>query len=500
MHLFKYPRRRFRRRRVPSSASLRNSASLPLSPTAIEIKKLINTEADGSARKAFENEMNSFLKLLSRYLEQKSRPPSLDWSTIKALAPDQVIPYEELTESASIDSLKKLAILKLNGGLGTTMGMQGGTKAALEVHNGLTFLDMTMQQVLHVNSTHNVDVPLLFMTSFSTYDETLRITRKYANQPIKVTLFNQSRYPQVAENTYLPCPKNTNEGKTWYPPGHGDLYTALDRSGVLDALLSQGKEYVFVSNSDNLGATVDEKILQHMITCKSDFLIEVTNKTNKDDTGGSVVDYDGVVRLVELEQVPPEHVQDFMSAKHFKSFNTNSMWISLKAIKRIIGKGELELEIFEKRVSGENERAYIQLETAAASAVKYFEKPKVINVSRSRFLPVKTCSDLLLIRSDVYQIQNGCLVLNDNRLFQSPTIKLSDQFRSVDQFQRRFKTVPSMVDLDLLTVTGDVHFGRNVTLRGIIIVAAEEGRRIDIPDGCILENRLVTGNLNMIEL
>jgi len=157
-----------------------------------------------------------------------------------------------------------------------------GAKSALEVKDGLTLLDMTIQQILHTNSTHNIDVPLVIMTSFKTYDDTLHITKKYANQPIGITLFNQSRYPQVTENAYLPCPKNIFDD-AWYPPGNGDLFTALDRSGVLDSLLSDGKEYIFVSNSDNLGATIDQRILHHMIDSNSEFLIEVTNKTTKDD-------------------------------------------------------------------------------------------------------------------------------------------------------------------------------------------------------------------------
>ena len=68
----------------------------------------------------------------------------------------------------------------------------------------------------------------------------------------------------------------------------------------------------------------------------------------------------------------------------------------------------------------------------------------------------------------------------------------------IQQFQKRFKKMPKIIELDHLTVTGDVYFGRNVTLRGTVIVVANEGQRIDIPDGCILENRLLSGNLNMI--
>lgn len=68
----------------------------------------------------------------------------------------------------------------------------------------------------------------------------------------------------------------------------------------------------------------------------------------------------------------------------------------------------------------------------------------------------------------------------------------------IQQFQKRFKKIPKILELDHLTVTGDVNFGRNVTLRGTVIIVANEGQRIDVPDGCVLENRLLSGNLNMI--
>ena len=130
-----------------------------------------------------------------------------------------------------------------------------GAKSALEVKDDMTFLDLTVQQIEHLNKTNGVDVPLILMTSFNTHDDTLRIIKKYANQQVRITTFNQSRYPRIDKETLLPCPKRADDDKKqWYPPGHGDLYNALLHSGVLDHLLSEGKEYLFVSNSDNLGA------------------------------------------------------------------------------------------------------------------------------------------------------------------------------------------------------------------------------------------------------
>jgi UTP--glucose-1-phosphate uridylyltransferase len=131
-----------------------------------------------------------------------------------------------------------------------------GAKSALEVKNDLTFLDLTVRQIEHLNRTHDLDVPLILMTSFNTHDDTLRIIKKYADQKLRITTFNQSRYPRIMKESLLPCPKTADDEKSaWYPPGHGDLYTALMHSGVLDRLLADGKDYLFISNSDNLGAT-----------------------------------------------------------------------------------------------------------------------------------------------------------------------------------------------------------------------------------------------------
>ena len=130
-----------------------------------------------------------------------------------------------------------------------------GAKSALEVKNDMTFLDLTVRQIEHLNTSLKVDVPLILMTSFNTHDDTLRIIKKYANQQLRIVTFNQSRYPRINKETLLPCPKTADSDKSqWYPPGHGDLYNALVHSGVLDQLLAEGKQYLFVSNSYNLGA------------------------------------------------------------------------------------------------------------------------------------------------------------------------------------------------------------------------------------------------------
>jgi len=466
-----------------------------------ELNRLVNTVSDPVTKKAFDTEMQSFFDLFTRYLAEKAKSQDLDWEKIKSPAADQIVPYDQLPTSADPQSLSKLAVLKVNGGLGTSMGMTGA-KSALEVKNDMTFLDLTVRQIEHLNTDHHVDVPLILMTSFNTHEDTLRIIKKYANQQLRITTFNQSRYPRIMKESLLPCPKDVQDDKVaWYPPGHGDLYNALLHSGVLDQLLSDGKEFLFVSNSDNLGAVVDQSILQHMIETQAEFLMEVTDKTKADVKGGTLIDYDGSIRLLEIAQVPSEHTEEFKSVRKFKIFNTNNLWINLKALKRVMDSEGMELEIIINPKVTDDGQSVIQLETAAGAAIKHFKNAHGINVPRSRFLPVKSCSDLLLIKSDIYSLEHGQLVISEDRMFgTTPVIKLGDHFKKIQQFQQRFKKIPKIIELDHLTVTGDVHFGRNVTLRGTVIVVANEGQRIDIPDGCILENRLLSGNLNMTEL
>ncbi|PWN19161.1 UTP--glucose-1-phosphate uridylyltransferase [Microstroma glucosiphilum] len=465
-----------------------------------ELNKMVAEIEDPIARKAFDAEMSSFFGLFNRYLSEKAKGERLDWDKVKSPSAEQVTPYAQLQNAKDPSILNKLAVLKLNGGLGTTMGCTG-PKSVIEVRDGMTFLDLSVRQIEHLNSSHNVNVPFILMNSFNTDDDTARVIQKYANHNIEILTFNQSRYPRVSKESLLPCPRSATSDKAlWYPPGHGDLFDAMHNSGLLDRLIAAGKEYIFVSNVDNLGATVDLNIFQHMIDSQAEFISEVTDKTKADVKGGTLIDYEGTIRLLEVAQVPKEHIEDFKSIKKFQIFNCNSLWINLKAIKRVISNDELDLEIIVNNKELGSGEAVIQLETACAAAIKHFRGAKGVNVPRSRFLPVKACSDLLLIQSDLYHLQHGSLMMSEKRLFgQTPVVKLGDTFKKVSNYQRRFKSIPIIIELDHLTVSGDVVFGRGVQLRGTVIIVANEGSHITIPDGSILENKLISGNLSVIE-
>lgn len=229
------------------------------------------------------------------------------------------------------------------------------------------------------------------------------------------------------------------------------MFESITNSGVLDELIAEGKEILFVSNVDNLGAVVDLNILEHMINTESEYIMELTDKTKADVKGGTIIDYDGSVRLLEIAQVPKERVEEFKSIKKFKYFNTNNLWINLKAIKRVVEDNELSMEIIpnNKSISLKpgSDIEVLQLETAVGAAIRHFNNAHGVNVPRRRFLPVKTSSDLLLVKSDLYSMNRGQLELSPLRFGGAPLIKLGGHYKKVSDFQSVFHTFPRLLSL-----------------------------------------------------
>ena len=203
--------------------------------------------------------------------------------------------------------------------------------------------------------------------------------------------------PSSRPETCEACPE------LWYPPGHGDFYQAFSRSGLLDTFLAEGKEFCFISNMDNVGAGVDLSILEMCLSGEQEFIMEVTEKTRADVKGGTLIQYGGKLRLLEVAQVPKEKLEDFMSVKTFNVFNTNNLWISLDAISRVVRENKLEMEIIVNPVTlnTEGNPQLVQLVTAIGAAMKCFDNAVGLEVPRSRFLPVKKTSDLLLLMSNL---------------------------------------------------------------------------------------------------
>ncbi|OQR66351.1 UTP--glucose-1-phosphate uridylyltransferase-like [Tropilaelaps mercedesae] len=468
-----------------------------------EIDRLITTCLPHEKENA-EKELRRFQRHFTRFLGSSQ---SIEWDGITTLPSNAIWEYANLprpTPNTIRDMLSKLVVVKLNGGLGTSMGCQG-PKSAIPVRNDLTFLDLTVQQVENLNTTHGCNVPLVLMNSFTTEEDTVQILRKYKGFNVNIFTFMQSRFPRINKDTLMPLAKTLAEKgdeACFYPPGHGDFYESFYQSGLLKHFLQEGREYVFMSNIDNLGATVDLNILSLLLNSKNQpgFVMEVTEKTRSDVKGGTLINYGDHIRLLEIAQVPADHVDEFKSVKMFKIFNTNNLWIRLQDIKSIVEKGSMDLEVIVNSKTLSNGQNVIQLETAAGSAISHFDSAFGINVPRSRFLPVKKTSDLMLAMSNLYTMSNGALTMSPMRAFPTvPLIKLGDDhFSKVRDFLKRFSSIPDILELDHLTVSGDVTFGKGVILRGTVIIIANHGDRIDVPPGAILENKIMSGNLRIL--
>ena len=449
--------------------------------------------------------LKEFVRLVGLYAKQEA---SVKWDHVKPPPDEKIYQYKALEEvpgdmELTNALLDRLVVCKLNGGLGTTMGCRG-PKSCLEVDDNRTFLDLTVRQVEMINIRYGVDVPLLLMNSFNTHDETRAYIRKYSEHSIRIHMFQQQCYPRISKDSLLPIasePFTADTKHLWYPPGHGDIYASLFRSGLLDNLINQGKEYIFISNIDNLSATVDLKILYHLMNEDVDFCMELVPRTRADTIGGTLVDYRGETRLLEIEQVPKRHRQELLSHSSFNLFNTNNLWVNLRAIQRLCASGELNSDVIVKQTSASQGhiRKMLHLETAAGAAVKCFSSSLGLRVPRSRFRPVKTTADLLSVQSSLYSVKHGTLVLNPRRKYANvPIIKLSPEFQSVDEYMERFAAgVPDIVELDHLTVSGNVYFGTGVVLKGSVVIVCSEGSRIDIPDNSVLHDVVVTGSLRL---
>jgi len=479
-----------------------DSISSTLAACEERIKHIADSTKPGQDRDGFLSEMDDFKKLFGRFLATKNKS-FVDWAKISPPPEGMVIPEADLTQcppNKRAQLANKLCVLKLNGGLGTTMGCVG-PKSVIEVRGDITFLDLTVHQIQHLNTELNVTVPFILMNSFNTHKETQKVIRKYEHCNVRVLTFNQSRFPRIVKDNMMPFPETYDKNQEeWYPPGHGDVFKSFFKSGLLQQMIAEGREYVFLSNVDNLGATVDFNILNHLVENNVEFAMEVTDKTRADVKGGTLIEYEGKAKLLEIAQVHPSKVEEFKSIKKFKIFNTNNLWINLKAIDRLVRQSAFDnMDIIYNPKAAEGVQV-IQLETAAGAGIEYFNNAKGINVSRSRFLPVKSCSDLFVVQSNIYNLDNGLLLMNPKRAFSSvPLVKLGENFKKVSDYLKRFQGIPDILELDQLTVSGDVTFGGGVVLKGTVIIVANYGSRIDIPSGSVLENKVVSGNLRILD-
>merc|ERR1719158_1550746 len=213
---------------------------------------------------------------------------------------------------------------------------------------------------------------------------------------------------------------------------------------------------MFVSNSDNLGATMDLKLLTYFAQSKAPFMMEVATRTDADKKGGHLAKdaTSGGLLLRESAQCPDEDEKEFQNVGKYKFFNTNNLWVDLEALKAIFEKhsGCIPLPVMKnaKTVDPRDKKSLkvLQLETAMGAAISCFKGATAIVIPRSRFAPVKTTNDLLALRSDAYVLTADFRTeLAPKRRGVPPNIKLDAKYKFVDAMEKLTPNgVPSLID------------------------------------------------------
>ena len=417
-----------------------------------------------------------------------------DLSPINGLPDAESLP--DVSPRKAAELLAQAVVIKLNGGLGTSMGLTG-PKSLLPVKQGLTFLDVIARQVLRLRADTGAPLPLLLMNSFSTQPQTLDALASYPDLQVgRLPLdFLQNKVPKLRADDLTPVSYPPAPELEWAPPGHGDLYPALATSGVLDALLTAGLRYAFVSNSDNLGATLDVRLLSWFAAQQAPFAMEAAERTGADRKGGHLALRDGALTLRESAQTAPEDLAAFQDVTRHRYFNTNNLWLDLQALATTLrandGVLDLPLIVNAKTVDPRDPDStkVVQLESAMGSALSVWPDSVAIRVPRSRLSPVKTTNDLLAVRSDAFVLTpSSQLTLAAERAGRPPLIDLDARyFKLVHDFDERFAAgVPSLLDCERLTVTGDVRFGADIAVHGTVELNAPEGAPVQVPDGAEL--------------
>jgi UDP-N-acetylglucosamine pyrophosphorylase len=458
-------------------------------------------------------------------------------TAVAAAAPPPAAPRgrrSSIREATTSDPtlLRQCVVVKLNGGLGTGMGL-AKAKSLLEVKDGRTFLDLICSQVVAMRAKHgeaSAGLRFMLMNSFSTSADTLAFVRAHypslaAEAGIEIV---QNRVPKVDAATLRPATCAADPEKEWCPPGHGDLYATLARdyhllsrlaltythdctrfhslfyllqtryatlsgSGRLAELLAAGVKYMFVSNSDNLGATLDLDLLTHFAQSGAPFLMEVCERTENDRKGGHlcVRRADGRLCLRESAQCAEEDKGAFQDIGRHRFFNTNNLWVRLDALDAQIaaGGGTIRLPTIQNRKTVDPQDArsakVVQLETAMGAAIECFDGAGAAVVPRTRFAPVKTCADLLMLRSDAYVLgEDGRPVLAD-RAKPAPVVTLDPaHFKFVQQLEAATaQGVPSLAACARLSVAGPVAFAAGVVFQGSVEVVNRSAETRTVPAG-----------------
>ena len=400
-------------------------------------------------------------------------------------------PFRNPTEAAALDftedaqraAMRQTVLIRLNGGLGTSMGL-AQAKTLIPVRDGKSFLEIIACQTMHARSRYHAPLPLLFMNSYRTDSDTLKCLSRFPDLPVEGLPLSilQSKEPRLDADSLEPILVPDSPEDEWCPPGHGDLYVSLESSGVLDLLIERGFQFAQVANGDNLGATADGDIAAWFAASGSTFAMEVCTRTPNDRKGGHLARRreDGALILRESAQTADADKAAFEDITIHEYFNTNTLWLNLPLLREALAERDsiLGLPLIRnmKTVSlGEGRsQDVVQLETAMGSAIEVFEDATAILVPRSRFLPVKTTNELLLLRSDLYEMGPGCTLKMTADT--TPNVELAAKYYGrLDQFEKRVPISPSMRRANSLRVEGDWYFVPGCAVEGDVLLGTEGG-------------------------
>ena len=292
--------------------------------------------------------------------------------------------------SAGIDALRRgeVAQVVLAGGMATRFG--GIVKAAVPAVDGRSFLEVKLAETHALERALDAVVPIALMTSFAT-DEAIRdhVREHDLGDP---AIFNQfvSLRLEATGSLFL-----DGDGRaSLYAQGHGDLFQAIRRSGVLAAFRERGVRYVTISNVDNLGARVEPAVVGMHVLAGRPFTSEVARKEG--DLGGAPVRVDGHLQLLEGPRFPPSFDQDLVPV-----FNTNTAVFDVDALDREYDLTWLYVrKDVDARPAVQLERVYH--EASSALPTTYLEVPR--RGPRGRFIPIKTPGDLEQAQSDLREL------------------------------------------------------------------------------------------------
>lgn len=434
------------------------------------VEKMREAGVDSIAIKVFASHYRALATGATGIIREADISPVESLSKLSAIETDKKSPS---------DALHRTVVIKLNGGLGTSMGLDKA-KSLLPVRDNKTFLDIIVGQIMHTRQETGARLPLIFMNSFRTRSDTAEYIKnhddlKVGDLPID---FLQNSNPKIYVDDFAPAEWPRDPELEWNPPGHGDIYPALWSSGILDELIREGFEYAFISNSDNLGATVDEQIANWFGDSGASFAMEVCRRSVNDRKGGhlAIRKTDGRIILRESAQTAPEEMEYFADENLYKFFNTNNIWINLPRLLEVLKKTEgiLGLPLIRNLKNLDptdpDSPKVIQLESAMGSAIEVFENATAIEVPRSRFMPVKTTNELLLMRSDAFELDSAYRL--QQKIKKLPRIDLDSRYyKFISDFDKRFKVIPSLKDVDSLKVEGDHVFDKPVHLAKDVLLS-----------------------------